>query len=146
MNEELEYYDPNGSPLEDPWGMAWMCRRAVKTMADFRNPGPAQCFVFLDEREDSLMDSHFFLHPDGFLADNPALYRLVSYPGNYHNGAACFSFADGWIRAPGKGYARAITLSIPRTVSCLRAMRTLVGCRSGRSRGTIERPLIFPSF
>ena len=72
-----------------------MRRLAVKTMTDFRNPGPAQCFVFLDEREDSIMDSHFFLHPDGFWDDKPALYRLVSYPGSYHNGAGNLSFADG---------------------------------------------------
>ena len=49
----------------------------------------------LDEREDSVTDSHFLVPPYGFREANPALYRLVGYPGSYHNGAGNFSFADG---------------------------------------------------
>jgi prepilin-type processing-associated H-X9-DG protein len=76
-----------------------MRRLAVKTTADVLNPGPTLCFVFLDEREDSIMDSHFFLPPYGFWDNKPALYRLVGYPGSYHNGAGNFSFADGHAEA-----------------------------------------------
>ena len=94
INEELGYYNPDGSPREDPWNTDWMPKRVVRKTTDFRNPGPAQCFVFLDEREDSIMDSHFFLHPDGFLEANSAQYRIVGYPGNYHNNAGNLSFAD----------------------------------------------------
>jgi prepilin-type N-terminal cleavage/methylation domain-containing protein/prepilin-type processing-associated H-X9-DG protein len=93
MNEQLGYYNPDGSPRDTPWVTVWMPRLVVRKTIDFRNPGPAQCFVFLDEREDSIMDSHFFLHPDGFLDDKP--YRLVGYPGSYHNGAGNIAFADG---------------------------------------------------
>jgi len=64
---------------------------------------PANCFVFLDEREDSINDGTFFSKPDqrGYLIDIPA---------SYHGGAGGFSFADGhseihkwfseWIRQP----------------------------------------------
>ncbi len=95
MDEQLGDYNPDGSPRDTPWVTDWMPRLVVRKTPDFRNPGPAQCFVFLDEREDSIMDSHFFLHPDGFREANPALYRLVGYPGSYHNGAGSLSFADG---------------------------------------------------
>ena len=95
MNAQLGHYHPNRIPPGPDWVTDWMRRLMVKTTADFRNPGPAGCFVFLDEREDSIMDSHFFLNPAGFREGNPALYRLVGYPGSYHNGAGNFSFADG---------------------------------------------------
>jgi prepilin-type N-terminal cleavage/methylation domain-containing protein/prepilin-type processing-associated H-X9-DG protein len=99
MNEELGFYHPNRIPDAPTWVTDWMRRLAVKTTTDFRNPGPALCFVFLDEREDSIMDSHFCLHPDGFLDNKPALYRLVGYPGSYHNGVGNISFADGHVEA-----------------------------------------------
>ena len=85
MNEELGHYHPNRIPPGPDWVTDWMRRLMVKTTTDFRNPGPAGCFVFLEEREDSIMDSHFFLNPAGFREANPSLYRLVSFPGNYHN-------------------------------------------------------------
>ena len=95
MNAQLGHYHPNRIPGAPDWVTDWMRRDMVKTTADLRNPGPAGSFVFLDEREDSIMDSHFFLHPAGFRESNPSLYRLVGYPGSYHNGAGNFSFADG---------------------------------------------------
>ncbi len=49
---------------------------------------PANVFVFLDEREDSINDGTFFTRVDkpGYLEDIPA---------SYHNRAGGFSFADG---------------------------------------------------
>ncbi len=51
-------------------------------------PSPTMCFVFLDEREDSINDATFFSS-----VDNPA--AIGDIPANHHNGAAGFSFADG---------------------------------------------------
>ena len=95
MNEQLGTYHPSRSVVGPPWVTDWMTRLTVKTTADIRNPGPAQCFVFADQREDSIKDSHFLVHPGGFRGANPAQYRLVSYPGSYHNAAGNVSFADG---------------------------------------------------
>ena len=95
MNLQLGFYHPNRIPLAPDYWTDWMRRTVVKTAADFRRLAPTQCFVFLDEREDSIPDSHFIVRPDGFWDDKPALYRLVGYPGNYHHQVANFSFADG---------------------------------------------------
>lgn len=49
---------------------------------------PVNCFVFLDEREDSIND--------GWFASNPAVLDwIVDYPASYHGMACGFSFADG---------------------------------------------------
>lgn len=49
---------------------------------------PVNCFVFLDEREDSIND--------GWFATDPArLGWIIDYPASYHGRAAGFTFADG---------------------------------------------------
>ena len=95
MNWALGFYHPSQDPLAPSWVTPSMRKLVAKTTADIRAPGSAQCFVFLDEREDSLMDSHFFLHPDGFRQGTPASYRIVGYPGSYHHGTGNLGFADG---------------------------------------------------
>ena len=84
----------------DPW-LPWQ-GRAIKRMLDIDNPGPAQCFVFLDEREDSIDTSFFLVFPGGLRPPpgpsepaNSDLYGLTDYPGSYHSGAGNLSFADG---------------------------------------------------
>jgi hypothetical protein len=59
----------------------------VWKMSGLTRPGPAQTFVFLDEREDSINDGYFNVSgsPD-FLNDFPASYHLQS---------AGINFADG---------------------------------------------------
>jgi len=84
-------------PAWRPW-----LGRTIKRTAEMREPGPAQCFVFLDEREDSI-DASFFLVFTGGLSPppgpaepaNPAHFGLTDYPGSYHNGAGNLCFADG---------------------------------------------------
>ena len=49
---------------------------------------PANMFVFLDEREDSINDGWFASDPD-------TVWQLVDYPASYHGQAAGYSFADG---------------------------------------------------
>ena len=99
MNLHLGTYHPSRTVNGPPWVTEWMTKLMVKTTRDIRNPGPASCFVFLDDREDSIKDSHFLVHPGGFLQANPAQYRLVSYPASYHNGAGSLSFADGHVES-----------------------------------------------
>lgn len=54
---------------------------------------PAQSFVFLDEREDSINDGFFCTYMIGY--PNPSTHRIYDYPASYHGNAAGFSFADG---------------------------------------------------
>ena len=57
-------------------------------MQEITDPGPSDAWVFMDERADSIND--------GLFAVNAAAdYAIVDYPGNYHNGGSCLSFADG---------------------------------------------------
>jgi prepilin-type processing-associated H-X9-DG protein len=63
-------------------------------LSDMINPGPAQTFVLVDEREDSINDGYFAVDMKGY-PDQPNAWQLVDVPASYHNGAAGFSFADG---------------------------------------------------
>jgi|SRR6266850_3718435 len=49
---------------------------------------PADIWVFMDEREDSINDGAFGV-------DMTKHYAIVDYPASYHNGANGISFADG---------------------------------------------------
>jgi prepilin-type processing-associated H-X9-DG protein len=84
-------------PAWRPW-----LPRLIGRMSQIRSPAPAQCFVFLDEREDSIDTGFFLVYPGGLHPPpgpaepaNPAAYGLTDYPGSYHNGAGNLSFADG---------------------------------------------------
>lgn len=76
--------------------------RAIARFSQIRNPAPAQFFVFLDEREDSIDTGFFLVYPGGLQPPpgpaepaNPAAYGLADFPGTYHGGAGNLSFADG---------------------------------------------------
>jgi prepilin-type N-terminal cleavage/methylation domain-containing protein/prepilin-type processing-associated H-X9-DG protein len=64
-------------------------------LSDISNPSPSKCWVFLDEREDSINDGYFAVDMRGFDPVNPNAWTLVDMPASYHNGAGGFSFADG---------------------------------------------------
>ena len=68
--------------------------RVYLKAADLVDPGPAQTFVLVDEREDSIDDGYFVVDMFGY-PDRPASWRIVDYPAFYHNGACGLSFADG---------------------------------------------------
>jgi prepilin-type N-terminal cleavage/methylation domain-containing protein/prepilin-type processing-associated H-X9-DG protein len=53
---------------------------------EFRYPGAADTWVFVDEHPDSINDPAFF---------NPNANLIVDVPAAYHNGACGFSFVDG---------------------------------------------------
>jgi prepilin-type processing-associated H-X9-DG protein len=94
-------YPRNAIEESVPAWLPWV-GRIVKRTSDLKDPAPAQCFVFLDEREDSIDTSMFAVMPNGLRPPpgpsepaNPAGYRLFDYPGSYHGGAGNLSFADG---------------------------------------------------
>ena len=74
------------------WGSAgqWPVYRKLAQML---KPGPANTFVILDERQDSINDALFIVEMDGY--PNLATTKIVDYPASYHNKAAGFAFADG---------------------------------------------------
>jgi prepilin-type N-terminal cleavage/methylation domain-containing protein/prepilin-type processing-associated H-X9-DG protein len=64
---------------------------------------PAQIFVLLDERSDTINDRSFCVdmsNTGDILGNGPSTpYWLVDYPGNYHSQSGLFSFADGHVES-----------------------------------------------
>jgi prepilin-type N-terminal cleavage/methylation domain-containing protein/prepilin-type processing-associated H-X9-DG protein len=91
--------------------------RVYYKTADIINPGPAMCFVLLDEHPDSINAGGFA----NMMVENPANARIIDFPASYHNGAAGISFADGhaeirkWVDArtkPPPKYNGQLTLNV----------------------------------
>jgi len=84
----------NGDNPKEPWGYWGGGKyRVYLKFNDIIDPGPASTYVFLDERKESINDGYWVVEMIGY--PNPAQTKIVDYPGNYHNRAAGFSFADG---------------------------------------------------
>ena len=66
-----------------------------KKYSEIQVPSPSQCWVFVEEREDSINDGWFAVDMDNFDPARPAANRWVDWPSSYHNGSCAFSFADG---------------------------------------------------
>lgn len=85
----------DGWDQSGPWrpssGTGWL---VYLKQSDMNDPGPAQTWVFVDEREDSINDGYFIVDMVGYY-DSPGRRKIVDFPGAYHNRAATFSFADG---------------------------------------------------
>ncbi len=84
--------DASGKPAAMGWSDATGPWRVYRKSTDFRDPGPAGTFVFLDEREDSINDGFFVVDMDGY-PNSPV--QLVDSPASYHGGSGGLSFADG---------------------------------------------------
>jgi prepilin-type N-terminal cleavage/methylation domain-containing protein/prepilin-type processing-associated H-X9-DG protein len=87
------------SNLSDPsglWGNQW---RVYRKMSDMADPGTANTFVILDERETSINDAFFVVDMTGYPNVDgkglPSGTRMPDEPASYHNGAGGLSFADG---------------------------------------------------
>ena len=63
------------------------CAKIFEKMTDVNDPPPSQLWVFVDEHPDSINDGAFF--------NAQGTREWIDLPGNYHNGACGFSFADG---------------------------------------------------
>jgi prepilin-type N-terminal cleavage/methylation domain-containing protein len=69
--------------------------RVYRKFSDMVDPGPANTFVFLDVREDSINTGGWGVDMKGY-PDRPDLVRWGSdWPASYHNRAGGLSFADG---------------------------------------------------
>jgi prepilin-type N-terminal cleavage/methylation domain-containing protein len=80
-------------PLGDVlWGPGW---RVYRRCSDILDPGPANTFVFLDMREDSISTGGFGVIMTGFPNQPKLLEWGTDWPANYHHRAGGFSFADG---------------------------------------------------
>jgi prepilin-type N-terminal cleavage/methylation domain-containing protein/prepilin-type processing-associated H-X9-DG protein len=82
-----------GTTQRDVYGLT--SYRVFLKETDFKVPGPALTWVFLDEHPDSINDGLFGLHmpPATLWPKQPASWDDV--PASYHGGAGGFSFADG---------------------------------------------------
>ena len=91
MNCWMGSYHADGTPV--PWRgspQGKVFRRSV----DIVELNPADAFVFIDEREDSINDGYFTVDMTGFGGSGND-YILVDYPASYHNNCGSLSFADG---------------------------------------------------
>lgn len=76
------------------WGAPFSAYRIYLKMSELVDPGPANTFVFLDMREDSIDMGNFATQMAGW-PDAPENYGFFDLPGYYHHRAGGFSFADG---------------------------------------------------
>ena len=74
-----------GQPVDPPYF------KLNSKMSDLQNPGPADTWIFMDEREDSINDGWFAVD----MLNQGSQTRWVDIPGAYHNGGVTISFADG---------------------------------------------------
>jgi prepilin-type N-terminal cleavage/methylation domain-containing protein/prepilin-type processing-associated H-X9-DG protein len=87
LNPDCEYWIGGGGALFE----------VFRTSQDIRSP--AQIYVLLDERSDSINDRSFCVdmsntgNMGGQGANDP--YWMIDYPASYHSGSGRFSFADG---------------------------------------------------
>ncbi|MBL9128810.1 MAG: hypothetical protein JNL97_14245 [Verrucomicrobiales bacterium] len=77
----------------------WRYATSVDQLAD---PGPANTFTFVDEREDSINDGTLLIDMTGFEGPNhqpanPQQTRIIDYPAYWHRGGAAVAFADGHV-------------------------------------------------
>jgi prepilin-type N-terminal cleavage/methylation domain-containing protein len=76
------------------WGPIFSAYKIYLKQTELYNPGPANTFVFLDMREDSIDMGNFATRMAGW-PGQPKNYGFYDLPGYYHHLAAGFSFADG---------------------------------------------------
>jgi len=85
------------APVDGPWldgnhnhtaNRTWYC---FGKLGDMNRPGPSSTLVLVDEDVNSLNDGAFAtVGPNA-----PPLYKMIDWPGTYHNMACGVAFADG---------------------------------------------------
>ena len=63
------------------------CEKIFEKFSDVNRPAPASLWVFVDEHPDSINDGSFF--------NAQKTLEWIDLPGNLHNKACGFAFADG---------------------------------------------------
>ena len=88
LNSELMFQALGLQPEARDW-------KIILKTSEMINPAPANTFVMLDERDDSINDGWFYVIMDGFDPYVPSKLQISDYPSSYHNGAGGLNFADG---------------------------------------------------
>jgi len=83
------WLNPNGGEWNGQ--VAW---KLIRKTSDMVYPAPAQNWILLDEREDSINDGFFVVDMVGY-PNAPGSIILVDFPASYHNRAGGINFADG---------------------------------------------------
>jgi prepilin-type N-terminal cleavage/methylation domain-containing protein/prepilin-type processing-associated H-X9-DG protein len=86
MNVYMNWDDRGGTYSRYCW----------RKMSQIGAPGPSRAFVFVDEHENSISQSGFFVsHPNKLQIFGMPLWTWITFPATRHNNAATISFADG---------------------------------------------------
>ncbi len=81
-----------GGVVPEEWGLNF---RVYLKLNDFIDPGPAQTWLFMDQREDSINMGNYITVMHGW-PGQPKEYRFdLDFPASYHHRAGGFSFVDG---------------------------------------------------
>lgn len=106
------------------WGGSGGGWRVFEKQSDIIDPAPAEAWVLITEREDSINDGYFVVDMRGYVeGGSPGRSsRIVDYPAHYHNRASALSYADGhaeikkWIdprTVPLLNKGRELSLNVP---------------------------------
>jgi prepilin-type N-terminal cleavage/methylation domain-containing protein/prepilin-type processing-associated H-X9-DG protein len=88
MNVYMNWDDTGGSYTKYCW----------HKVSGIGSPGPSRAFVFVDEHENSISQSGFFVsHPNKLLIFGTPLWTWLTFPATRHNNGATISFADGHV-------------------------------------------------
>jgi len=68
--------------------------RIFNRTTDLASPGPANTFLFIDQRQDFINWGNFYTDMAGY-PNQPGQFRLIDLPTNLHDGAGNLVFADG---------------------------------------------------
>ncbi len=79
----------NGAPT------AWLAAHipSFSRVSQIREPDPSQCLVFIDENEDTMLDTHFGMPTSNYGSTN----QWWDMPSNRHDQGANLSFADSHV-------------------------------------------------
>jgi prepilin-type N-terminal cleavage/methylation domain-containing protein len=86
--------DDPGNGYRGYWGLDANFE-VFRKFSDMGQPGPAQTWVLLDERQDSINDGYFVVEMDGWTGSPNGSEEIVDFPASYHVNAGGFAFADG---------------------------------------------------
>jgi prepilin-type processing-associated H-X9-DG protein len=69
-------------------------------MSSIGNPGPSRAFVFVEEHQDSISQSGFFVnHPNKLNIFGSMTWTWITFPATRHGNGCTVSFADGHVES-----------------------------------------------
>jgi len=94
MNVYMNWDDTGGGDTKN----CWHKQSEIVRVGPYSRGGPSQAFVFVDEHENSISQSGFFVsHPNKKLIFNYPVGTWITFPATRHNNGATISFADGHV-------------------------------------------------